>query len=117
MGYFAQGHCYAEKWDAANAQRWAMGHDTNMVLNGVPHLLQYTLTDGNTLGYSVLRTTDWVQVTESTLIYNPPECQILGVEDGLAMGWMVGGALIAAFCVMFIARALRGETGDGYGAG
>lgn len=42
-------------------------------------------------------------------------CNLLQVSDGLQMGWLVAGAWIAAYCVMFIARALRGETDGNYG--
>lgn len=116
MGFQVAGVCYATKLEAASVQRWSLGHDAAVVINGLPHLVQFQLTDGETLGYRVYNMTNGTVVAESTLIYDPPACDVLGVEDGLTMGWMVGGALIAAFCLMFLARALRGETGEGYGA-
>lgn len=40
---------------------------------------------------------------------------VLSVEDGVTLGWLVGSAFIAVFCVKFIVRALRGESGGDYG--
>ncbi|MDA8446349.1 hypothetical protein [Paracidovorax valerianellae] len=45
--------------------------------------------------------------------YTPQPCNLLQVQDGLAMGWMVAGAWIGAFSLMFLARILKGETNDG----
>ena len=47
--------------------------------------------------------------------YAAQECQLLNLDDGLQLGWMVAAVWLAAFGVMFMARALRGETGDNYG--
>lgn len=52
---------------------------------------------------------------QTTVGYTAQPCGLLQVEDGLAMGWMIGGAWIGAYALMFLARALRGETGDSYG--
>jgi hypothetical protein len=116
MGYQAGNYCYATKLEAASVQRWSLGHNSSIVVNGQPALVQYELTDGNTLGYRVYQMPGGTQIAEATLNYAPPECAFLDVNDGLTMGWLVGGALIAAFSLMFLARALRGETGGSYGS-
>jgi hypothetical protein len=47
--------------------------------------------------------------------FNPQPCNLLDSSDALALGWMVGAAWIGVYCVMFLAKVLRGETGDNYG--
>jgi hypothetical protein len=47
--------------------------------------------------------------------YTPQPCNLLQAEDGITIGWLVAGAWIAAFGLMFLARAIRGETGENYG--
>lgn len=45
-------------------------------------------------------------------LFTPMSCNMLTVEDGIAMGWMVGGAWIAAWALMFLTRALRGDQSE-----
>lgn len=52
---------------------------------------------------------------QTTVAYSAQPCGLLQVEDGIAIGWMVGGAWIAAYSIMFIARILRGDAGGDYG--
>lgn len=112
MGYQVGEHCYATKLQAAHVQRWSLGHDSSVVINGQPHLVQYALTDGETLGYTVYDMSTQTQIVSSTLIYDPPVCEVLGIADGLQIGWMVAGVWLAAFAVLFIAKALRGDSGE-----
>ena len=47
--------------------------------------------------------------------YTAQHCQLLTFGDGLQLGWMIAAAWIGAYCLMFLARVFRGETGDSYG--
>lgn len=47
--------------------------------------------------------------------FSPEPCGLLTAADGLQMAWLIIGAWVAAFAVMFIARTLRGETSSNYG--
>ncbi|MNY54262.1 hypothetical protein D3C86_1901120 [compost metagenome] len=47
--------------------------------------------------------------------FTPQPCNMLQLEDGLSIGWMVAGAWIGAYCLLFLRRALSGETGSDYG--
>jgi hypothetical protein len=47
--------------------------------------------------------------------YAAQPCGLLDISDGLAMGWLVVAAWASAYSVMFIRRALIGETGGSYG--
>lgn len=42
-------------------------------------------------------------------------CSLLQLDDGLSIGWMVAGAWLGTYCLLFLARALRGETESNYG--
>lgn len=36
-------------------------------------------------------------------------CQLLGVDDGIQLGWMVGAAWAGAWALLFVVRAIRGD--------
>jgi len=42
-------------------------------------------------------------------------CQLLTVEDGLSMGWLVGSVWVAVFALLFITRGLRISEESSYG--
>lgn len=46
--------------------------------------------------------------------YNAQPCGLLGVSDGVEMGWMVAGAWLATFAVIGLVRAFTG-WGDQHG--
>ena len=50
-----------------------------------------------------------------TVAITPEPCGLLTASDGMQMGWMIVGAWVAAFSLMFLARTLRGETTSNYG--
>lgn len=52
---------------------------------------------------------------QTTVGYTAQPCGLLQVQDGLTMGWMIAAAWIGAYALLFITKALRGETGDTYG--
>jgi len=45
----------------------------------------------------------------------PIDCQLMDLGDGLLLGWAVAGVWISTYCVMYLARVIRGETGENYG--
>lgn len=51
-----------------------------------------------------------------TFYQSVSECTLPEVGDGIAIGWLVGAAMIAVFALKFIVRGLRGETGGSYGS-
>lgn len=54
-------------------------------------------------------------VVSQTVQHIPQPCGLLTAADGLQIGWLIVGAWLAVYAVMFIARALRGETETNYG--
>lgn len=47
--------------------------------------------------------------------YDAQPCALMDYQDGLAMAWLVVAAWASAYALLFITRALRGETGSDYG--
>ena len=64
--------------------------------------------------YTLTPITGGVPIT-TTVPYTAQPCQLLTIQDGLQMGWVVAAAWIGVYCLVFLARALRGETGETYG--
>lgn len=97
MGYQVGSICYETAAEAATASRWAMGHDTTMLVGGVPHLLQvFPVTDGNgtRMNWKLTRMTDYVEVNNESLTYDPPSCGVAMDPERMAdmlqlWGWML----------------------------
>lgn len=47
--------------------------------------------------------------------YTAQPCHLMDYADGLSMAWMVVAAWASAYGVMFLRKALVGETGGDYG--
>lgn len=47
--------------------------------------------------------------------YHAQPCNLMTSSDALAMGWLVVAAWAAVYGVMFLTRALKGESGGDYG--
>ena len=47
--------------------------------------------------------------------YTAQPCNLLQSSDALAIGWLIGAAWLGVYGVMFMARALRGESEGSYG--
>lgn len=45
--------------------------------------------------------------------YTPQPCGLMGAADAVQMGWLVGAAWIAVYCVKFIAGVVRDMANDG----
>jgi len=54
-------------------------------------------------------------VVAQTVQQIPQPCGLLTAADGLQIGWLIAGAWIATYAVLFIAHAIRGETTSNYG--
>lgn len=45
--------------------------------------------------------------------YTAQPCNMLQLEDGLQMGWLVAAAWVGVYALLFIGRAIKGDTQDG----
>lgn len=47
--------------------------------------------------------------------FDAQPCNLLTMDDGIHIAWLLIAAWASTYAVMHIAKALRGETGGGYG--
>lgn len=80
---------------------------------GVVEVMVANVTE-TSIQYTLRNLTSQSQVTR-TVVLNAQECQLPTVQDGIQLGWLVAGAWIVAYGVLFLTRALRGETSSTYG--
>lgn len=113
MSYQVDLACYATV-DAAVQASASKVVGSIVQLGGVPHVVSVSSISGQTVTYAYTPVPSG-SVVLSAFTYTPQNCGLLQASDALEMGWMVFGVWIAAYAVMFIARAIRGETGGDYG--
>lgn len=113
MSYQVNQACYPSALSAAQAT--ASSQIGSVVSHGSQlYAVDVSSVTGTSITYSFLPLGGGAAVTLA-VPYSAQECQLLDLGDGLQLGWMVAAVWLAAFGVMFMARALRGETGDNYG--
>ena len=81
--------------------------------SGTARIVTVSAVDGASITYTFTGLDGSVIV--QTVQHVPQPCGLLTASDGLQIAWLIAGAWIATFAVMFIARALRGETESNYG--
>lgn len=54
-------------------------------------------------------------IQQTRIVYHLP-CVEPTMADGIQIGWLVVAAWAATYAIMFLAKALRGETGGTYGS-
>jgi len=113
MSYQVDAACYASALEAAQVS--ASKSVGSVVQHGsVSYIVDASSVSGSSITYSLYPIGGGASlVTVSP--YTAQPCNMLQLSDGLEIGWMVGAAWIAAFAVLFITRALRGETVGNYG--
>lgn len=113
MGYQVASACYSTATQAAQA---SASSQVGAVVShgGAVYVIDVAQAGESSITYS-LQPIAGGNSLQSTVAYTAQPCGLLQVQDGLAIGWMVAGAWIGAYALLFVARALRGETGDGYG--
>lgn len=83
--------------------------------NGKVHSVQITQVTDTVIGYRLDPIGGPAFLDHPTNFQAQP-CNLMSLGDGLQIGWMVAAAWIAVFCVLFITKALRGETDGSYGS-
>lgn len=113
MNYQVNQACYPSALSAAQAV--ASSQIGSIVQHGSSaYVVDVSAVTGSVITYSFLPVGGGTSISVASP-YTAQECQLLDLADGLQLGWMVVGAWLAAYGVMFMARALRGETGGSYG--
>lgn len=113
MSYQVGSTCYGTMTEAAQAQASA-AIGAIVTQGGNAHSVSTTTIDDTSITYVLTPAAGGTPITH-VAPYTAQPCNMLQLSDGIQLGWMVGGVWIATYCVMFIARALRGETGENYG--
>lgn len=113
MAYQVGSTCYGTATEAGQAQASSIG-GTFAQVGQVPHSVAVASVDDGSITYVLTPVTGGQAITH-VAPFNPQPCNMLGLADGLQVGWMIGAAWIGAFAVLAIKHALSGETGGNYG--
>lgn len=112
-GFQVGSACYPSALEAAQA---SVSSQVGAVLTvgGVPYTVTAPTVTADSITYA-LREVGGVGVITSTYAYSAQPCGLPDVFDGVQLGWLVGSVWVAVFALMFLTKALRGETGSDYG--
>lgn len=114
MSYQVGSACYSTAVEAAQA---SASSEIGAVVphGGVAYVVDAATVAASSVTYS-LTPVGGGSAISVTSAYTAQPCNLMSYADGLTIGWAVAGAWLAAFALMFMARALRGETeGGSYG--
>ncbi|MGB7482028.1 MAG: hypothetical protein WA924_17015 [Burkholderiaceae bacterium] len=105
--------CYSTELQAAQAQ--ASQQVGSIVQHGsAAYVVDLSAVAGDSITY-VLQPLDGGSTITKQVSFTAQPCNLLTAQDGLTLGWLVVGVWVAAYCVIAIARVLRGETGGNDG--
>lgn len=105
--------CFPSKSSANSA---AAANEVGKIIqtaNG-PAVVDLIELSDNSITYAI-RDLTTSQSTISTVTVNPPECQLMSLDDGLSIGWQIAAVWAAAFALKFLAKYIWLEmtTNDG----
>lgn len=113
MNYQVDSACYPSA--AIAAQVSASSQIGTFVQHGTTaYVIDATASDENSITYVLAPVGGGTAITVVTP-YTAQPCGLLTADDGLQMGWLIAACWIAAYGLLFLTRALRGETGGDYG--
>lgn len=104
--------CYASS-AAANMATASAQSGAVVTHSGTARIVTVSAVDGASITYTFTGLDG--SVIAQTVQHVPQPCGLLTASDGLQIAWLIAGAWLATYAVMFIARALRGETESNYG--
>jgi hypothetical protein len=105
--------CYASELQAAQAQASSqVGLITQH--GGAAYVVNASAITGSSITYD-LRSVDGATTLQVVAPFSAQPCGLLTAGDAVEMGWLIVGAWVTAYAIMFLARAIRGETGGEYG--
>jgi len=113
MAYQVGSACYGTQQQAASA---AASVDLGRIVlrAGDSYTADVLSTSDTLVSWRFKSTTDG-HYEYSYAPYTAQPCGLLGVSDGIAIGWMIAAAWIGTYCLLFLARTLRGESESSYG--
>ncbi len=100
--------CYPTLLEAAQAYCASFPRD----VGGVLHSCEMAYEEGQPYAVAVLQNPATFDAWSMQLYF--PACTEISTKltgaDGITLGWMVGGAWLAVFALLFLTRGLRGDT-------
>lgn len=113
MNYQVGSACYGTQEQAAQASASSM---VGAVVQhgGSAYAVNASSASATAIEYSLSPVGGGTAITISAP-YSAQPCGLLTSSDALQMGWMLMAVWVGVYALMFLARALRGETGGEYG--
>lgn len=113
MAYQVGSACYPTS--VAAAQVSASSQIGSVVAHGTTsYVINATAADATSITYVLSPVGGGASITV-VAPYDAQPCSLMDYQDALSMAWLVVGAWAAAYALLFITRAFRGETGSDYG--
>ncbi len=113
MSYQVDSACYSTAIAAAQVSA-AKSQGSIVQAGGESYMVSVSAVTSSSITYAFTPVASGSAFTVATA-YSAQPCNMLGASDGMAMAWAIAAAWIGVYSIMFIARALRGETGGDYG--
>ena len=111
--YQVRDACYPTAAEAASVSSSSLVGGV-VVIGANTYTVNVVSTSGTVINYQFTPVGGGAVINQAAA-YTAQPCALLTIADGLEMGWAVGAAWIGAYALLFITRALRGETGGDYG--
>lgn len=109
--------CFASKSSANSA---AAANEVGKIIQtpSGPAVVDLIELSDNSITYAI-RDLTTSQSTIATVSVNPPECQLMSLDDGLSIGWQIAAVWAAAFALKFLAKyiwfEMNSNDGSNYG--
>lgn len=111
MAFQVGSSCYSSEAAAATAQASSMGGA--VVQHGsAAYVVEAGTISGTSITYVFHPVGGGTALTLATP-YSAQACNMLDWSDGLELGWAIAGVWLATAALLFITRALRGDSENG----
>lgn len=106
MSFQVDQACYGTEQQAAQASA-AKAIGAVVQHAGAAYVVDVSAVSGTSITYQLYPVAGGAAITVQTP-YTAQPCGLLGIDDGLQLGWGVGAAWLGAFAILFLTRGLRG---------
>ena len=110
MSFQFRDSCFST--DVASANAAAAFNNGQIVLHaGSQHVINVSAVSGTSITYNLTPVSGGAPVI-IVAPYSAIQCELPSVSDGVLLGWLVASSWIAVYALMFITKALRGDSMD-----
>jgi hypothetical protein len=102
--------CYATS-QAANEVSASAQAGSVVLIGGQSYALSVAEVTGTAVTYVYSPASGGATISQ-TVAMLPPTCGLLTAADASDIAWMIAVAWVAAFCIKFLARAVRNESDE-----